>query len=189
MGKQAGGKPGRPEQRRKGMKLRLRLPPPRILRLSEESHAGTIMIGPLRGPAHLELIRREGYYHVPVSAIAADRSGVETIAFYEAASRFGEPGAIRHFAQVRQVRQVPRRALPGLSWPGRYGDDTLYYRFDLGPLLSLTRPILNPERRRVVFQFSDLDRLRQAETLRDLRRVERPRPRRDARAKPKEETR
>ncbi|HTU01067.1 MAG TPA: hypothetical protein VMG58_04595 [Candidatus Sulfotelmatobacter sp.] len=141
---------------------------PRILQLAEARRSATIMIGPLRGPAHLELIRREGYYHVPASAIAARRSSVDTIAFYEAASRFGGPGAIRHFAQVRRVSQVPRRSLPGLTWPGRRGEDTIYYRFDLGPLLVLPRPIMNPDKRRVVFRFSDLDRLLHAETLRDL---------------------
>jgi len=148
-----------------------RLPRPRILRLAEADRTATIMIGPLRGPAHLELIRREGYYHVPVSAIAAHRCSVHTIAFYEAASRFGGSAAIRHFAEVRRVSQVPRRSLPGLTWPGRRGEETLYYRFDLGPVLALPQPITNPDRRRVVFRFSDLDRLRQAGTLRDLGRA------------------
>jgi hypothetical protein len=47
-----------------------------------------LMIGPVRGSEHLEVIRRARFYHVPVSAIAASRTAVAYIAFYEGASRF-----------------------------------------------------------------------------------------------------
>jgi hypothetical protein len=123
------------------------------------------MIGPVRGPEHLRLIRREAFYHVPVSAIAAARTAVTHIAFYEPASGFGVPGAIRTYAEVRAVSRVRRAELPGLTWPGREGPEAAYYRFDLGPLLPLAHPILNPEHRRVVFRFADLARVRAADTV------------------------
>jgi hypothetical protein len=127
------------------------------------------MVGPVRGPEHLELIRRERFYHVPVSAIAPSRSGVAFIAFYEGSSRFGgKSGVIRAYAPVVRVSRVRRGELPGLTWPGRQGEDALYYRFDLGPILTLPRPITNPERLRVVFRFPDVERFRGAATIREL---------------------
>lgn len=140
----------------------------RVLRVGDGPDAATVMIGPVRGPEHLDLIRREAFYHVPVSAIAAARTAVTHVAFYEPASRFGTPGVIRAYAEVRRVSQVRRGDLPGITWPGRRGQEALYYRFDLGPLLLLPHPITNPERRRVLFRFADLARVRRAETLAGL---------------------
>jgi hypothetical protein len=133
--------------------------------VAEGARVATVMIGPVRGPEHLDLIRRQAFYHVPVSAIAAGRTAVAYIAFYEPASRFGTPGAIRAYAEVRGVSRVRRADLPRIPWPGRQGPEAPYYRFDLGPLLQLPQPILNPERRRVVFRFADLARVQRAETL------------------------
>jgi len=127
------------------------------------------MVGPVRGPAHLELIHRERFYHVPVSAIAAARTIVGFIAFYEGASRFFRgAGVIREYAEVLRVSTVPRRDLPGLTWPGRGRAETLYFRFDLGPIVSLPRPISNPDRLRVVFRFPEVERFRASATVREL---------------------
>jgi hypothetical protein len=127
------------------------------------------MVGPVRGPVHLELIHRERFYHVPVSAIAAARTVVGFIAFYEGASVFSsKASAIREYAAVLRVSTVPRRELPGVTWPGRGGADTLYYRFDLGPIASLPRPISNPDHLRVVFRFPDVERFRASATVREL---------------------
>jgi hypothetical protein len=141
----------------------------RVVSVSDGGRTATIMVGPVRGPEHLTLIQQLGFYHVPVSAIAASRTVVAFVAFYEGASRFqGAPGAIRQLAEVVRVSRVLRRDLPGLTWPGRRGEDIPYYRFDLGPIRSLPRPITNPDHLRVVFRFPDLQRFEQAATIRDL---------------------
>jgi len=156
---------------------------PRFLTLREGGAASQVMVGVLRGPEHLEVVQRHRFYHVPVSAIAAARTAVAYAAFYEGAAQFGrDTGMIRFYAPVLRVSRVRRVELPGLTWAGRGGPDTLYYRFDLGPIETLSRAITNPERLRVAFRFPAIDRLRQAETLTDLGRVAegttRPRPRR-----------
>lgn len=153
--------------------------PIRFLTLSDGGRSATLMVGPVRGPEHLALIRRARFYHVPVSAIAASRTGVAYIAFYEGTSRFGgRAGVIREYAPVLRVSRVRRADLPGLTWPGRQGEDALYYRFDLGPMLSLDRPITNPDRLRVAFRFPDFERFRGAATLRDVKDHQRRGPRR-----------
>lgn len=141
----------------------------RVVTVSDGGESAQVMVGSVRGPEHLELIRRMGFYHVPTSAIAASRTAVAFIAFYEGATRFrGQVGVIREYAAVLRVSRVRRAELPGLTWPGRRGEDALYYRFDLGPLQQLPRPITNPDRLRVVFRFPDLAKFRGAATLRDL---------------------
>jgi hypothetical protein len=140
-----------------------------FLAVSDGGRSATIMVGPVRGPAHLEIIRTHRFYHVPASAIAASRTDVPYIAFYESASRFKrEAGLIREYAEVLKVSRVRRGDLPGLTWPGRQGEEAPYYRFDLGPLLSLPQAITNPDQLRIVFRFPDIQRFHQAETLRDL---------------------
>src|SRR5512136_232147 len=144
---------------------------PRLLTVTDGGRTATIMIGPVRGPEHLALIHNLGFYHVPVSAIAASRTEVGFVAFYEPASRFrAGTGVIREYAEVVRVSRVRRRDLPGLTWPGRQDEDAPYYRFDLGPVLSLPQPITNPERLRVVFRFPEVKRFRRAATLRELGR-------------------
>ena len=142
---------------------------PRFVTFSDGGRTAIVMIGPVRGPEHLALIHRFGFYHVPVSAIAASRAAVAFIAFYEGASRFSRRvGMIREYAEVLHVAQVPRKDLPGVTWPGRRGEDAAYYRFDLGPILTLPQTITNPERLRIVFRFPELERLQASRTLRDL---------------------
>ena len=141
----------------------------RFLTVSEGGGTLTIMVGPLRGPEHLALIRRARYYHVPVSAIAASRTAVAYIAFYEGASRFhSRTGIIREYARVVRVSRVRRCDLPGVTWPARGAPDAPYYRFDLGPIQRLARPIANPDRLRVAFRFPDFERFCEAATLRGI---------------------
>ncbi len=141
----------------------------KVLTVFEGSKSTQVMVGTVRGPEHLELIRRACFYHVPTSAIAASRADVAYIAFYEGVTRFrGKVGVIREYAAVLRVTRVRRAELPGLTWPGRRGKNALYYRFDLGPLQQLSRPVTNPDRLRVVFRFPELEKLRGAVTLRDF---------------------
>ncbi len=141
----------------------------RFLTVSEGGGTLTIMVGPLRGPEHLALIRRERFYHVPLSAIAESRTAVAYIAFYEGASRFhSRTGIIREYARVVRVSRVRRCDLPGLTWPARGAPDAPYYRFDLGPIQRLARPIANPDRLRVAFRFPDFERFCEAATLRGM---------------------
>ena len=144
---------------------------PLLLTVNDGGQTAIIMIGPIRGPEHLALIHDQRFYHVPVSAIAASRTEVGFVAFYEPASRFrADAGIIREYAEVLRVLRVRRRDLPGLTWPGRGSDETPYYRFDLGPILLLPTPITNPERLRVVFRFPAAERFRRATNIRELGR-------------------
>ncbi len=145
---------------------------PRVLTVSDGGRSAMVMVGPVRGPAHRNVIHQFNYYHVPVSAIAASRAAVAFIAFYEGAAQFHtETGAIREYAVVLRFSRVLRRDLPGLSWAGRSGEDATYYRFDLGPIRMLPHPIPNPDGLRVLFRYVDLTDLEHAESIRMLRKA------------------
>ena len=162
---------GRRRSPRSGPRPYLSRGRPRFLTLKDGGQASQVMVGILRGPAHLEVVQRLRFYHVPVSAIAAARTAVAYAAFYEGAAQFGRAtGLIRFYAPVLGVSRVRRAELPGLTWPGRGGPETPYYRFDLGPIQTLPRPITNPDRLRIGFRFPAMDRLRRAERLTDLGR-------------------
>ncbi len=168
-------RPDAPGTRATGYPARFR---PRVLAVAEGNQTRSLMVGPVRGPEHLELIRRLHYYHVPVSAIAASRIGVSFIALYQPSARFGlSAGLVQEYAAVQRVSRVRRSQLPGLAWPGRRGQQARYYRFDLGPLFRLPRPITNPDRLRVVFRFPDAARFCGAKTVRQLVGPGRPRRR------------
>lgn len=144
---------------------------PTLLTVKDGGHSATIMVGPVHGPEQLALIHERRYYHVPVSAISASRTEVGFVAFYEPAARFRTAtGVIREYAEVVRVSRVRRGDLPGLTWPGRGNDETPYYRFDLGPILSLPQAITNPERLRVVFRFPEVGLFRRATSIRELGR-------------------
>jgi hypothetical protein len=144
---------------------------PLLLTVNDGGKTATVMIGPVRGPEHLALIHAQRFYHVPVTAIAASRTAVGFVAFYEPAARFrAATGVIREYAEVVSVSRVRRGDLPGLTWAGRGSDETPYYRFDLGAILALPQTITNPERVRVVFRFPDVERLRRAARIRELGR-------------------
>lgn len=161
--------PNRSSRSARGAAPRLRVRPS-VLRVRDGAEDALVMIGPVRGPAHLAVIHSRRYYHVPVSAIAPSRAAVRYIAFYEPAGRFGtRTGHIREYAEVLRVSPARRSELPGLTWPGRAGNDVPYYRFDLAPPVALPRPITNPDGQRVTFRFPRLDRLRRVDTVRDLR--------------------
>ena len=52
----------------------------RVVTVSDGGESAQVMVGSVRGPEHLELIRRAGFYHVPTSAMAASRTAVAFIA-------------------------------------------------------------------------------------------------------------
>ncbi len=142
---------------------------PGFLAVAEGGRALTVMVGPLRGPAHLELVHRARFYHVPASAIAASRTAVTYSPFTRGPDVLGgRTGVIREYAAVLRVSRVRRSDLPGLAWPARGAPDAPYYRFDLGPIQTLPRPITNPDRLRVAFRFPEWRRFHEAATLREL---------------------
>ncbi|MFN8473603.1 MAG: hypothetical protein U0822_15545 [Anaerolineae bacterium] len=108
----------------------------------------------------------EGWYRLPV-AHAPPRLGCEALAFYQTGA-FGPDGhAVRVWAAVRRVSIARRRdILP--DEPRHPRADALYYRFELGPLTALARPVPARRLRRVTFIPTTWQRLVEAQDVADL---------------------
>ncbi|MFN8484583.1 MAG: hypothetical protein U0768_16215 [Anaerolineae bacterium] len=108
----------------------------------------------------------DGWYRLPV-AHAPPRLGCEALAFYQTGA-FGPDGhAVRLWAAVERVSLARRRELlPDEAQHPRA--DALYYRFALGPLVALARPIPARRLRRVTFIPTTWARLAAAQDVADL---------------------
>lgn len=127
-----------------------------------------VLVGVLKSPRDLGLLRREHWYRVP-GAHAPTRP-YAYLAFYQPAV-FGKQGkCIRYYARVLAQRIVPRnRLLP--NEPTHPRAHAPYYRIRVGKLQTLRHPIRNIIPRRVTFGFTTLHRLRTAHDVLQLYEV------------------
>ncbi len=124
-----------------------------------------ILVAVVTRPADLARAA-DGWYRLPI-AHAPTRLGCEALAFYQTGA-FGSDGhAVRLWATVRRVTLARRRDLLP-DEPGHPRADALYYRFELGPLIALARPIPARRLRRVTFIPTTWARLAGAQDVADL---------------------
>ena len=108
----------------------------------------------------------EGWYRIPIARAPA-RIGAEFLAFYFPKA-FGERRwRVTYYAPIKQYRIVTRRELLPTESDHPRADD-LYFRFELGPLQTLDRPIMSQDLRRITFIMTTLSRLLAAREIRDL---------------------
>lgn len=110
--------------------------------------AAPVLIGSLRGedPAqHLAWIAEARRYYTPLSLTQPRLLATQTVAFYEPArlDKAHKRGAVRHFAEVQDVRIVRRKEIE-TPWPsGREDREVVLY--ELGPVTPLSRAIVNAD--------------------------------------------
>lgn len=121
-----------------------------------------VLIGVLKDRRDLELLLERGWYRIPVASCPTRR--FHHLAFYQPSS-FGRSGKrIRYYARVLGCKVVKRRDLiPEEPNHPRAGDD--YYRFRVGRVRELARPVRNAGPRRVSFGFTTLRSLLKARDI------------------------
>lgn len=130
---------------------------------------GEFLVAILNNPVDLELARAQHWYRIPVTSVAkwlARCWPPEALAFYQT-KVFGEEAfTVRHWAGVREIRQVLRTDL----FPDLHDDrsERRYYQLLLEPLQQLERPIASRRWRRIVFIPTDWARVQGAEEINDL---------------------
>jgi len=111
-------------------------------------------------------VQRELWYRLPVRS-APRQVAADYLAFYHTAAFDAERWSIRCYAPVTSIRLARRRELlPDEPAHPRAGE--LYYRFALGALLDLERPLPSRRLRRITFIHTTLARLLQAEDVAEL---------------------
>jgi very-short-patch-repair endonuclease len=126
-----------------------------------------VLVAVMNDPRDMESARTEGWYRIPVRR-APQRLGADYLAFYQTGV-FGEDERWRvsFYAPVRRVRRVRRRDLLP-DEPDHPRADDEYYKFELGPLARLPRPIPSRRLRRITFIPTTLSRLLSAQEINDL---------------------
>jgi very-short-patch-repair endonuclease len=132
-----------------------------------------VLVAVLKDRRDRRLLLSERWYRIPVRR--APRRAFDYIAFYQPEAFGRDSKRIRYYARVLGVRVAPRRELiPSEPRHPRAGDP--YFRFRLGPVRELAKPILNTAPRRVTFGFTTRRRLlasRELLRLYDVPHIER----------------
>jgi hypothetical protein len=132
------------------------LPPPTSL----------ILVGIMKEPRDLEIARLLGWYRIPLRS-APKVIAVDYLAFYQTGA-FGEhKWRIQYVAPVRGHELTTRGELIQ-DEPDHPHARQEYYKIQLGPLVSLPRPILAESWRRISFFYTTGEYLLSAERLGDL---------------------
>jgi hypothetical protein len=125
-----------------------------------------VLVAVLNTPLDWARIEAEHWYRIPVSR-APRQMAAEIVAWYQTKA-FGEAGlCVRWYAPISRCRIMTRRELlpEEASHPRA---DERYWRFDLGPLAALPRPIRAASFRRVTFIPTRWERLLNASDVTEL---------------------
>ena len=126
-----------------------------------------VLVALLNHPRDLEIVRGEHWYRIPIKHAPARISQAQYIAFYLTRS-FGEcKWSIREYAPVRGHELVRRRDLFPDEIDHPRADDA-YYKFQLGQLIALPRPIESRAGRRLLFIWTTGDKFLRAVEINDL---------------------
>ena len=117
----------------------------------------------------LDILKNEGWYHIPVETAPQKRWPPKVMAFYQGAV-FGveERYKIRYFAEVGNIDIVPRKVLFPDDEENKHKGDNLYYCVHLKELQERGLPIISYRPRRLVFIPTTLKKFELAEQINDL---------------------
>ncbi len=130
-----------------------------------EPEAETVLVGVVRRKQDLDRAREEGWYRLPGSL--SFRHHPRYLALYPVRSCGRAGGRISWYAPVAGVERLRRiDLLPGEPEHPRAGE--WYWKLKLGKPIKLARPVRNRLRRRLVFAYTTVSRLRRAREIGEL---------------------
>lgn len=130
------------------------------------SPTALILVAVINKLRDMEIARLLGWYRIPLRS-APKVVAVDYLAFYQTGAFGDEKWRIQYIAPVRGHELVTRAELlrDELDHPRANQE---YYKIQLGPLTSLSHPILAEKWRRITFFYTTGEYLLQADALRDL---------------------
>jgi len=126
-----------------------------------------ILVCFLPTPRDMEIVRLLGWYRIPLRT-APKVIAVDYLAFYQSGS-FGKSHAsrIENFAEV-QGHELTTRAELFRDEPDHPRANEEYFKIQLGPLQTLSQPILADRWKRVTFLYTIGDLFQKAHIINDL---------------------
>jgi very-short-patch-repair endonuclease len=128
-----------------------------------------VLVALLPRKSSLDILKTEGWYHIPVDSAATKRWPPKVMAFYQG-NVFGveERYKIRYFGEVENIDIVLRKALFPNDEDNTHKEDNLYYRVRVKDLQKLEAPIISHRPRRLVFIPTTLKKFETADQINDL---------------------
>lgn len=126
-----------------------------------------VLIVLLNRPHDLEIVHSEHWYRIPTRRAPAHAIHARYIGFYLTSAFRDDRWSIREYAPVRGHELVRRSDLFPLQLDHPRAAEP-YYKFQLGPLIQLPRPIVSPRGRRLLFVWTNGERFSRAVEIDDL---------------------
>ena len=125
-----------------------------------------ILVVLLNQPRDFEIARLLGWYRIPLRS-APKVVAVDFLAFYQTAAFGTEKWRIQYIAAVRGHELTTRHELLR-DEPDHPNANQEYYKIQIGPLISLPKPVLAGDWKRLTFLYTLGEYLLSANTLNDL---------------------
>ena len=128
-----------------------------------------LLVALLPRKSSLDILKTEGWYHIPVDTAPMKRWPPKMLAFYQG-KVFGKDEAykIRYFGEVEQVEIIQRKELFPDDEENQHKAENLYYRLRLKSLEDRLIPIISLRPRRLVFIPTTWEKFVNAEQINDL---------------------
>jgi hypothetical protein len=126
-----------------------------------------VLVAIVKSPRDLDIARVLGWYRIPL-ATSPKTIRVDWLAFYQTAASEDERWSVRYIARVKGHELVTRKEIL-YDEPDHPRANEPYFKMQLGPMLTLPRPIHSKSWRRFTFLYTTGERLNSARDLRDLR--------------------
>jgi len=135
-----------------------------------DKQRGEVLVAIMNKPLDFTVARDEHWYRIPQSSVHKWLSGrwpPSWLAFYQTKVFADEAYSVSHYAQVTDIRKVPRQQLFP-DQPRDWKSDHLYYQLMLEPLQQLPVPIISRRWRRIIFIPTTWEKFTTAAEINDL---------------------
>lgn len=128
-----------------------------------------MLVGLLPKTSALDILKTEGWYHIPVETAPRKNWPPKAMAFYQG-KVFGKEDAyqIRYFGEISQIDVVPRKVLFPNDEQNQHKAEKPYYRIQIDDLQMRYNPIISYRPRRLVFIPTTQEKFENAEQINDL---------------------
>jgi very-short-patch-repair endonuclease len=121
-----------------------------------------VLIGVIKNKRDLKILLKEKWYRIPLKY--APKREYDVLAFYQPASFRTEGKRIEYYGIVRSKRIVKRKTLidDGIRSTEKY------YKITFSRIVKLKAPIINKNKMRVSFKFTNFEKLYESKNIGDL---------------------
>lgn len=127
-----------------------------------------VMIVNVKDPKHLQCYKENLFFHIPNRALSDLPPGIKYLAFYQPQSNFKpSKSGIKYWAEIEKSRKYRRKECDSLNCTKKK-EEQIYLRIELKKINELNQYIKNVEYGPVLFNYTTLYLLKNAENYHEL---------------------